>query len=179
MVAGARKADGEKASWPEIIKAVGSNPFGLAALALLILLSLLTLVAGASLSGDQRFWLFMAAIVVVVAVVLVGLALSRPTSTHVDELERRLQLWFGRVAIDMYWALDGVIENEEDEETKAIAWATFLASVQREATGEDELAKRLRELLARDIQGSLEIRHRELSKLVLEKLEQSTRETAE
>jgi hypothetical protein len=174
-----RNAGPERASWPDTIRAVGSNPFGLAALALLILLSLLTLVAGASLSGDQRFWLFMAAIVVVVAIVLVGLALSRPQNSPVDELERRLQLWFGRVATDMYWALDGVIENEQDEETKVIAWATFLAAVKREATGEDELAKRLRELLARDILQTLELRHRDLSRLVVERLQQLTRETAE
>ena len=161
----------DRESSADIIKAVGQNPFGLAALALLILLALLTLVASASLSGDQRFWLFLAAIAVVVAVVLVGLALSRSQGPQVDELERRLQLWFGKVATDMYWALDGVIENEEDEETKAIAWATFLASVRREAQGEDELAKTLRELLARDIQATLELRHRELYKVVLEKLE--------
>jgi hypothetical protein len=66
-----------------------------------------------------------------------------------------------------------VIENEEDVETKAIAWATFLASVRREAQGEDDLAKRLRELLAREILAILGVRNRELRRIVLEKLEES------
>jgi hypothetical protein len=148
--------------WSNIIRAVGQNPFGLAALALLIMLALLSLVAGAKLSADQRFWLFLAALVVLVAIVLVGVALSRSQGPDADEAERRLKLWFGRVATDMYWALDGVIENDANEETKAIAWATFVASVQREAAGEDKLGKRLREVLAKDILDTLALRHPKL-----------------
>lgn len=173
MDSGGQDSKPKEETWPEIIRAVGQNPFGLAALALLILLALLALGVGVGgrLSGEQQFWLILAALVVVVAIVLVGLALNRSQGPKTDELERRLQLWFGKIATDMYWALDGVIENEQNGEAKAIAWATFLASIRREAHGEDDMAKGLRERLAKDVLSNLKLQHRELAIVVVERLD--------
>lgn len=166
-------------SWAGIIRAVGSNPPGLAALALLVVLAFFSAVAAASLSPDQRFWLLLLALLMVVSILLIGAAISRSQPTDGDEFERRLKLWFGRVATDMYWALDGVIENEANSETKTIAWATFLASIQREAAGEDKLGKRLREVLANDILGTLALRHPGLYQDVKAKLDSAAAECEE